>query len=71
MSTLVREGLEAKLSNLESLRVQTMGSPPGEEPQACASCYVLMEECVCLEPVEWPLNVVVYKLRAELAHGAP
>jgi hypothetical protein len=66
MSTLLREGLEARLVALEDLL--GLGSPPGEPPpEACASCYEIIEDCYCLDPVQWPLSAIVYKLRAELS----
>lgn len=67
MSTLIRQGLEAKFTRLESLRLESVGLPPDDEPVVCATCYELSEDCFCVAPVSWPLSAVVYKLRAELA----
>jgi hypothetical protein len=68
MSTLLREGLEARLVALEDLLTEGLGTPPGESPpEVCASCYELIEHCYCMDPVQWPLAAVVYKLRAELS----
>lgn len=65
MSTLFREGLEARLSQLEDMRLEYLGD--NDAPYVCATCYAVQDECVCPASVMWPLPAVVYKLRAELS----
>lgn len=66
MDTTRTEALEQQFLILEQLRVESLGDP--DPPLVCVHCFTGdgTIECGCEDPLYWPVEQVVLKLRAEL-----
>jgi hypothetical protein len=55
------EGLDSQLQVLQTLADSVDYDDP--EPLACANCFNCIPLCTCDKSVEWPIRLVISKLR--------
>jgi hypothetical protein len=66
--SLVSEGLEEALANLESLLAEHVGED--QDILICTQCFQTKDFCRCsYRVVMWPLRQAVYSLRLKLNLG--
>jgi len=53
------QGYYRQLEKLENIRDATLG----DRVEACSLCYEPSDECVCEDPVLWPIELVIIYLR--------